>query len=253
MSVPALNPMHLAFFKDRLIPGPIFDPKSRKIPRKWAERTGLGAHLPDMPINRDDLFKLIENQEILTSAVCWSILAWGGMHGKHRDSLMEQKDDRWLRLANTIRSGHLSRQESYDAFSKLKAEGYLKGMGPAYFTKLIFFMMPRSASTYPPGYIMDQWVGSSVNLLADREVVLMNRFSTWKKNKTAIVLSTDLVVSELNDGTRYEEYCSFIEAIGRIINRPAAETELLLMSSGGKKKQSWRDYVSSQRIAGGQR
>lgn len=251
MNVPVLDPVHLAFFKNHLPPGPIPDPKSSKVPRTWAKRTELGALLPDKAVNRDDLLNLTANLAIPSSAVCWSILAWGGMHGAHRDNLLGLKNDRWLRLADRVRSGQFSRRGAYDAFSKLRAEGCLKGMGPAYFTKLIFFLMPRSASGYPPGYIMDQWVGSSVNLLSRRDVVLMNRFSTWKKNQTGLVLSTDLVVSELNDGARYEEYCSYIEAIGHIINRSGAETELLLMSSGGKKKQSWRDYVNCQRNAGG--
>lgn len=247
MNIPELNRIHLAFLQDHIAPGPIVDSFSTKVPRDWAMRSGQGAYLPARVVNRQDLFNLASDVNVPSEAVCWSVLAWGGMHGAHRDRLLDHKNDRWLRLADDIRAGQFNRSGAYNEFSKLKAERVLKGIGPAYFTKLIFFLMPRLPESHTPGYIMDQWVGSSVNLLADREVVLMNRLGTWKKTKTSVVLSTDLMVSDLNDGVRYEEYCSYIEAIGRVIHRSGAETEQLMMSSGGRKKQSWRGYVKSQR------
>jgi hypothetical protein len=49
----ALQKDHLAFFLKNSIPtGPITDPGSNNIPRRWASCTGLGEQLPDSSVNR---------------------------------------------------------------------------------------------------------------------------------------------------------------------------------------------------------
>jgi hypothetical protein len=70
---------------------------------------------------------------------------------------------------------------------------------------------------------------------------------TWQHLKGNIVSSKSFTVSAMNTSGRYEEYCRYIEETARQIGRPPDETELLLMSVGGRSKQSWREYVIENR------
>lgn len=119
-------------------------------------------------------------------------------------------------------------------------------MGPAYYTKLIFFLMPRTGGCNP-GYIMDQWVGCSINLLASSRVVLMDYSLMWKRFKGGVRQEASFVVSDLNDEKHYEAYCCHIEEVAKRIGRKPDDTELLLMSEGGRIKQQWREYVIQNR------
>lgn len=241
-----LNEKHLNEFVRHVPPGAIQDPGSKLVPRTWAACTGLGNDLPASTQKRMDLLNLAGNATVPTEAVCWSVLAWGGMHGRHRNALYNSSDQQWLAAADELRCGHFDRGSAYAAFHELRSGGKLPGMGPAYFTKLLFFLMPRQGGSRP-GYIMDQWVGCSINLLVDRQVVLMDYIQSWKRSKQALVFNSTYVVSDANDADNYEDYCCQIEAVASEIGRDPADTELLLMSEGGHSKHPWRNYVIDNR------
>ena len=96
---------------------------------------------------------------------------------------------------------------------------------------------------------MDQWVGCAINLLSDRQIVLMNYSWVWGRSKRNVVVpSVSFVVSDVNTSDRYEEYCRYIEKTALEIERPPHETELLLMSDGGRNKQPWRQYIIRSRL-----
>lgn len=67
---------------------------------------------------------------------------------------------------NLLRTGGLSRCEAYRLFL---GTGAIPGIGPAFFTKLIYFFSPT-----PDFYILDQWTAKSVNLLTGNWVVKMS-------------------------------------------------------------------------------
>lgn len=243
-----LDQFHFAAFKKmvaNLVPK---DSGSRKSPHRWAASTNLGARLPDEIMTRESLLQLVADPKTGTPEICWSILAWGGMHGKNRDALIELRapTDEWLRVAEAVRRGTHSRESAYDAFFQLKEERKLPGMGPAYYTKLIFFLMPRNGHERV-GYIMDQWLGCSINLLVGDEVVLMDCTHSWKRVKGVLELSSDFTVSKFNDGARYEQFCSCVEEVAAEIGKEPEMVELLLMSGGGKTKQAWRKHVIKHR------
>lgn len=236
---------HLSTFKATTGRVTVTDPPARLIPRLWAGTTGLGNHLPDQSQNRSTLIGLAADSSVPTPAVCWSILAWGGMHGRHRDALHGQSDRDWLHLAESIRSGKHIRSSAYDAFSALRRENRLSGMGPAYFTKLIFFLMPRR-SLHPIGYIMDQWVACSINLLAGREIVLTDATFQWAMVRKQRKLKSAFMVSDLNDGTAYEDYCVHIESLAQEIGKAPDIAEWLMMSAG-RGLGEWRSHVIRHR------
>jgi len=66
-----------------------------------------------------------------------------------------------------LRSDKLTRAGAYNLFAGTNA---LPGLGPAYFTKLLFFFSPTKSN-----YIMDQWTTKSMMLLTgDRNLVQMS-------------------------------------------------------------------------------
>lgn len=192
-------------------------------------------------VNRAQLIDMCADSNVETLPLCISILAWGGMHGSNRDHLFQRSPEPWLTLAQRIRDGSLTRQQAFDGFSALIHEKKMTGMKGAYFTKLIYFLMPRSqgGEGLPIGYIMDQWVGCSINLLAEQDIVKMNHSAVWKREgkgrSASLVQSVSSHVSEWNSGEEYEAFCGAVEALAREMGPEWSpeQTELALMSKGG--------------------
>jgi hypothetical protein len=151
---------------------------------------------------------------------------------------------KWRQVAENVRFEGLSRTDAYALFHKRRSDGALPGMGPAYYTKLIFFLRGRDVAD--PGYIMDQWTGCSVNLLISHPgAVLMNATHTWvSPNK----LRSDFQVSEFNNAERYERFCAAVEAVANAVDLDPIDAELLLMSQG-RGRGVWRQYVLAHRLA----
>jgi hypothetical protein len=215
------------------------------IPASWFAHVSSSGDdgLPKHRCKRADLFQLVKAEpriEIVSAA----ILAWGGMHRHHGKQLFERI--RWLEIAERMREGGYSRGEAYDAFAELRAQGDLPGMGPAYFTKLIFFLMPRAGNSKRPiGYIMDQWTACSVNLLLDDpSAIRTDAMYSWA-GPTKI--GSQYVVSDHNGAEQYEHFCQAVEALAAALQLPPEATELLLLSEGGRNPLPWRGYVKQHR------
>lgn len=166
----------------------------------------------------DSNFILDLNNEELAIA----ILSWGGMNREHGKSLFQNKE--WLELIEKIKSNQIrTREEAYALFTALRKNKKLKGMGPAYFTKLICFVNPSLK-----GYIMDQWTSKSINLLFENKIVaLTNSGHVADKNSSAI----------------YEDFCLKIEFLANLLNLKPIDLEENLFSNGGINKGKWRQFV----------
>ena len=110
------------------------------------------------------------------------------------------------------------------------------GMGPAYFTKLIFFLMPESASS-ARGYIMDQWTSRSMNLLK----------SDARFIKT-VVSGNSRWVADSNDEGTYEAFCREVETLAAILSMRPDKAEELLFSEG-RGKGRWRNYLKETDVS----
>ena len=108
------------------------------------------------------------------------------MHLAHWNNLMNSDDRRWLEVVQAIRRGHLDRAEAYERLKDVKEQGGLKGMGPVFFTKLIYFLTPCDNSERKTPYIVDQWSGCSVNLLTGSDLVLFDVTRTWKHSNSGM-------------------------------------------------------------------
>ncbi|NRB17996.1 MAG: hypothetical protein HRU33_10635 [Rhodobacteraceae bacterium] len=201
------------------------------------------SQLPDYRVDRAYVLGLVEQAELKTAIICAAIMAWGGMRINHRDMLSH--DLEWLDVADRIRRGFLDRRAAYIKLKDLSADDRLKGMGPAFFTKLIYFLSPRSEAYGPQAYIMDQWAGCSVNLLTGRNAVLMDTTTTWESD--GLAKAANFRVSNANSGHHYEDFCTNMDALAHKCEKSADEIDRAVMGNGGKQKAGWREYVIRHR------
>ena len=160
--------------------------------------------------------------------VVLDIFAWGGINRKHA-CLALQSFNSWKCIISKLRNEEYSSIKGYEKFYELRNNNELSGIGPAYYTKLIFFCHPKH-----DGYIMDQWTARSVNLLIDQSD---NRI---RLNKSKYFQG----VSDFNDQCVYEEFCCNVERLAKECGNPdPSEIEEALFSKGGRNKLDWRRYV----------
>lgn len=204
---------------------------SAKAPQVWVLSVGLegvdfAATLPAAAQTREEVRRLCRNEEfpLLYRYIC--AMAWGSQGGGARS-----RNARWAwaererleLLLAAIVAGNIDRAQAYALFC---GSGAIKGLGPAYFTKLLYFFWPDERC-----YIMDQWTARSVNYLTGEKMVRM---------------SGNYVASN-NDGKRYERYCQAVESLadstGPEKRLSGAETEMRLFCRGGKPAGRWRTII----------
>jgi len=242
------NPIHFEYFKKTVPQVGSWLGSSPESWFSWIENNQeFAAHIPKIShsfsknkIRRTDLFEMIKNKKIDTLPCCISVLAWGGMNRKHGAQLLS-KSKNWVGIAENIREGHFDRHEAYEKFSNLRIKSMLPGMGPAYFTKLIFFLLPPEMQQ---GYIMDQWTSASVNLLFDSAIIKTQLQKTRLKNGRLRLIE---IVSDQNSKENYELFCNAIESIAGHLNFDPSYIEEMMFSEGRGKGQ-WRNYVVNQRL-----
>lgn len=185
-------------------------------------RSGYLESLASAKLNRAQLKTLCQTTSGATSEECLAaVMAWGGQHREHGRRLFSNPS-KVLEVVNEVRCGQLDRQEAYKNFYRLWIDGNSPGMGAAYFTKLIFFLLPNH-----DGYIMDQWTSKSVNLILEKPLVHLNNGYVSQKNNYLV----------------YEEFCRTIEQIAQSNGNSPEDIEMAMFSSGGKNKAAWRQYV----------
>ena len=206
--------------------------------------------LPDDKISRIEVFELAapkNRKKVNTVTICAAAMAWGGMRENHKRMFFKLADEGWLKVADDIRAGSLNRKDAYNEFAKLRKDKKLKGVGPAYFTKLIYFLTPRDREDVAQGYIMDQWAGCSINLLLNKECVLMKAAPSRKKGIKEP--QHDFTVSDANTSGNYENFCKAVDELREIVGLCPDRIDCALVSIGGRNKLEWRKYVIDNRAA----
>ncbi len=109
----------------------------------------FGGPLPVGRLTRQELRAFCHDPAHSVEACFVACMAWGGMNRAHgRDAWSERA--KWVPIVEGMRVGELCRVEAYRRFHAAA----IKGLGPAYYTKLIFFTRLE-----PDGFILDQWTG----------------------------------------------------------------------------------------------
>jgi hypothetical protein len=183
----------------------------------------------DKIFEREELFEYCKDKNISNLNLVVAIFSWGGMRCDHAKNLFKSKGiQEFSDLVSKLRNGEFNnRIHAFEEFKKLIDEGLVVGLGIGYFTKLICFLDPCLK-----GYIMDQWVSKSINLLNGQKIVKISS-NNWVNNH--------------NDSNSYELFCSKIDELGELIGCNGFEAEEKLFSNGGKDKfkGKWRKYVIS--------
>lgn len=176
-------------------------------------------------LTRDELMIFCKNKDENGLVMLIAILSWGGMSLKHGKNLLRNNNskDAILELVSNLRNCNYSnRQEAFQEFQDYRSKKLLTGMGIAFYTKLICFLAPSLN-----GYILDQWVGKSINLITGEKLIKINRYG-W--------------VLDINDSMIYERYCYIIDKLAKQFKYSGLQIEEKLFSIGyGKGK--WRNYL----------
>lgn len=183
----------------------------------------IGEDLLNRNFYRDELLAFCTDKSNSDMLTLLAILSWGGMNREHGKNLFNNTDP-ILDIVYKLRNSHFkTRSEAFNYIQEKRKSKLLPGLGIGYFTKLICFLAPELN-----GYIMDQWVAKSINLIAEKNIVHINK-SHW--------------VTDENNGDAYETFCDEVDKIGAQLNLSGYKAEEKLFSIGGKNKGSWRKYV----------
>lgn len=188
--------------------------------------------LSEQEVTRDYIFQITSDATVSAKTLCVAIFAWGGMRRDHARHCLEASD-LWMPIVDGMRLNRLTRTAAYAGFHELRQKGILPGMGPAFFTKLVYFFLRNHERSR--GYILDQWTARSANLLLSKNLIHLIRTKNgcW--------------VSDKNSPQDYEIFCQFIEALGRELGVDSDTAEEMIFSSGntGRKQTrgAWRAYV----------
>ena len=196
------------------------------IPVTWAKRHGITATpkgLPNYLLDRKQVRDICQNPDIPVLFAYLCVMAWGNQGGAGRGSQHVQsawaEKTKLKKHLSLLRAGDLTRSDAYSLFT---GTGKIKGIGPAYWTKLLYFFTPIQNF-----YIMDQWTSKSINLLTGRQVVRMEGNVASGDNKCG----------------NYQSYCEEVDVIADLLKLPGDDVEEMLMSSKGS---SWRKHVKKE-------
>ena len=178
--------------------------------------------LPETDLCRDRLRIFCAKADI--SVTFLAVAAWGGMHRLHASRAWQARAN-WGVALESLRSSNRTRGEDFAILHELQLAKMFPGVGAPYFTKLLFFLRPKSDA-----YIMDQWTAKSVNLLTGQDVVKISP-AGW--------------VGPENSQERYEEFCCIVDELARRLGCTGSEAEHALISKGGRHPWKWREYVKA--------
>jgi hypothetical protein len=197
-------------------------------PRKWFDGHVLPSDpdlegLPEQKITRATVRSICRDphHHVLRGYVC--AMAWGGQGSgpgarKHVTAAWNERE-RLSGHLEILKKGGIRRDAAYALFT---GEGAVPGLGPSFFTKLLYFFLPS-----PDCYIMDQWTVKSVNLLTGRQVAK---------------LAGD-APSKLNTGAEYLAFCEEVDSMATALGCSGECVEERLFSKGGRKPWDWRAYL----------
>lgn len=222
-------------------------PPYGKAPSKWAQMMGLVdeaglevAKLPDQQLTRDQVREQCRAPHSLIHgyvvAMSWGDQGAGAGGTKHALAAWAERET-IVKLLGELRKGKLSVRESYDLFANTP----VKGLGPAYFTKLLYFFRAGAEHGQPVDrYVMDKWTAKSINMLTGEHIVRVNKEGN---------------VEASNTGENYEAFCQEIERLAAELNarklgrqHTGEDVEQMLFSLGSIKKKPqwpWRVHVDT--------
>ena len=158
----------------------------------------------DGRLSRGEIKKLLELEFFEENHVflLFCILCWGDIRSNNLTkaliSYSEWKRD-FSEIKNGLRERSISPIDAYSAFNALHLDGPLENLGPAYYTKLIYFLSAPYFSVNQTGYIMDQFTSKSINYLYGEKIIKLDGQGIPKKTNGVEVYKVFLnSISELS-------------------------------------------------------
>ena len=169
----------------------------------------------DLPKDLPNRFEMEDHLKVETdsSRAIAIVFSWGGM-GVRNGRLFRENFESY---ANAVGSFTGSRKDSYDLLHRINANG----VGPAFFTKLVRYLRPHASDT---GYIMDQWLARSINLIYGRGILMHGQRRNY--------------VHRDNNADVYELFSERIERVAERLNCTSKEIEEFMFAS-----TEWRNWV----------
>lgn len=146
-------------------------------------------------------------------------MAWGKQRFYRQDAWERRHDIAALISRLRDPTNPLGRK---DAFSLFQNRNAIRGLGPSYFTKLLYF-----CGVNGDHWIMDQWTAKSVNLLFGKVIVPMRGDA----------------ISPAVTAEHYVSYCDAVDQIAQRIGSDGSTAEIRLFDQGGRLPGYWRAYV----------
>lgn len=135
----------------------------------------------------------------------------------------------------------LTRADAYERFRKLRRQGLLRGIGPSFFTKIMYFFGCKGA------YILDQWLAKSILALraqnwrtgAGGELV----FELIEGNGIRLSFGKGQGIRDSVSGLDYDFFCRELEALAEKLGLPdGAEAERWAFSA---PQSAWRLFLDA--------
>ena len=201
-------------------------------PDSWSKRMGLNHpfELSKNKLERNDLKKICANSKNPNMFCYLNIMAWGGQGNGPggKKNVKIPWNEFYNKIDNKIeklREGNLNREDSFNLFC---GNEKIKGLGPSYFSKLLYFF---DYSNKNKMYIMDQWTTKPILLLTNLNIIKHNDFGP----------------SYNNNGKNYDIFCRIIDDLVHYLNlKNGYEVEEKLFSIGSinrKPRGEFRQYV----------
>lgn len=190
----------------------------------------------------EELSELRSSRPISDKAIKKSVIeifAWGRMRKNHARMVLPGIK-KYQEICKDLVRAYLNPVDTYKEFFIAYHSKEFKGMGPAYYTKLIYFLGDQK------GPILDQWTGRSINKLCKYPIVMLG--------------NGENTVSMNNGPKRYAKYIEIVEQLQKILKlQSPSEAEELMFSCShndprvegrlGEKHHkicsAWRRYVDT--------
>jgi hypothetical protein len=184
----------------------------------------------DGKLDRNALRTYCRDESVSDLECFVAVMAWGMMSAKNGRYAL-RSPERLIELVRQIRFFASDRQSDYELFYNARHARALAGIGPAYYTKLLFFLRPDDARVNN-AYILDQWTSKSVHVLTGSR-----RFPMLTQSWVADKVSPE----------DYETYCRIVDTLSLHMGCSGSEVEERMFSSGSRTNAGrWRKYVREQ-------
>lgn len=191
--------------------------------------------LADEAYTREEVFEFVRDQNNDSLTCSYLIFAWGGMRYSHARSVADNAY-KLIKIVDLIRSKKIGRDDAYEHFYALHNKREIQGLGPAFYTKILYFLGYESWSSV----IMDQWTALSINYLFDQKIVKLNRFQSGNKFSYS--------VTKENDYRIYAKFNQCIEFLAKTLSerldkKISNEDAEMMIFSEGRGKGKWRNHL----------